>query len=102
MASKKDTEIDYRFYVPDNIVDIRKTTPDDDYDYSVIVDPTNPEAYPQPSLNYEKLPTPQVDIKIVQQTPTFAPDGSVRIDVVIELPDQPQNVEYEPQITKAV
>lgn len=101
MASKEEIEIDDRFFVPENIVDVRRNNRwDDEYDYTTIVDPANPEAYPSPSPNYERLPTPEYGVNIVSQIIKTAPDGKVTIDVVIDLPDQQQNVEYEYQITK--
>lgn len=101
MARKDETEIDSRFFVPENIVDVRRNNSyDDDFDYSTIVDPANPEAYPSPEPNFERLPAPLEGITIVSQVVKISPDGTTRIDVVLEMPDQPQNVEYETQITK--
>lgn len=101
MAEKDETEIDYRFFVPENIVDIRRNNDyDNEFDYTSIVDPSNPEAYPETTPNYERLPAPLEGINIISQVVKISPDGTARIDVVLEMPDQPQNVEYETQITK--
>lgn len=100
MASKDETEIDARFFVPDNIVDIRRNSTYDERDYTNIVDDPNPAAYPEPSLNYEKLPTPNVQINVLSQVVKMAPDGTQTIDVIIEIPDQPQGSDYEISTTK--
>lgn len=101
MASRDETEFDARFFVPDNIVDIRKDSYDD-RSYVDIVDDPNPSAYPEPSLTYDKLPTPMVNINVVAQVVKMAPDGTQTIDVILELPDQLQGTEYEVRTTKIV
>lgn len=101
MASKDETEIDARFFIPDNIVDIRRSLYDEQ-DYTGIVDDPDPAGYPEPSLNYEKLPTPMVNINVISQVIKMSPDGTQTIDVILDLPDQIQGTDYEVRTTKVV
>jgi len=92
---KNEILIDSRFFVPNNIVDVRFSEDIDVNDsYSGYGDSSSVDITPTSPISTTTLPTPNVNFDIISQTIKTAPDGTQTVDVVIELPSVP-GAEYE-------
>lgn len=97
MATSNEVQVDPRWYVPENIVDVRRSNSYDEYDYTNYVD--TPFA-PDPFTPGGTLSTPIVTIQVVSQIVRTAPDGTNVVDVILELPDQQAGINYITRHTK--
>lgn len=100
---KNDIVVDSRFFIPNNIVDIRFKQEDTVGRFwgGGSTPPPSGEIIEEGSTpnSDASLPTPNIEFNIVSQTIKTAPDGMQTVDVVIELPDV-TGAEYDVRITR--
>lgn len=99
----RDIVVDSRFFVPNNIVDIRFKQEDDIENVFGVSEPDAgntgiPATGVEPVAD---LPTPNITFDIISQTIKSAPDGTQTVDVIIELPDV-DGALYDMRITRVV
>jgi hypothetical protein len=109
--------VDPRLFVPDGVIDLKKTTPETDTENpgdvldnldvldgdttdsaAVLYDTVDTAA--SVGAENDMLPTPQGFV-VVLQTVRFAPDGRAVVDVVVEVEDVPGITNYELRVNKA-
>lgn len=109
MKYMADKEIDPRFFLPPNVVDLGYkdiTSPTDDNQNGQDIDVTiNPDDYytgevTEPESSDENRLLPPDYIELVSQTARVASGGTVVVDVVIDVEDVANASQFDVRLTK--
>lgn len=98
MAKDRDIELDPRFLVPPGVIDVRQDSASNPL-YENSQDFVEAADGPVLEFSDDLIPIAPNTFSIVSQTIRIGADGSTRVDVLLEFPDNPGVYDIDVRVT---